>query len=212
MFFLNMMEGQCIAFTAVVLLVEINTVFLHSRKMLQMCKVPFTSLIYRTNSAANLATFVSCRFGCILYVIYCIIVFRDVLGSRYVVTVSFATFVMSVINVVLFWRLLCSDYLRGHKAQRASSAVKPARIKESQDEVLSPSVEACVGYASNGSAVRKRDTVSNNICQPFSAAYDGLEIECSLIAQNILSSFGGDHCTDDTLASKMQLDINGIAG
>jgi TLC domain len=211
MFFLNMLERQCIAFTAVVLIVEVNTVFLHTRKMLQMCKVPFSSWMYRTNAVANIATFVSCRFGCISYVILSIVAFGDVLGTRYIVVVSVATFVMGVINIVLFWRLICSDFVRGHRS-RASSRKKSAHIKESPDEVLSSGVDACADYASTGFALRKRDTSSSSHCQPFAAAYDGLEIECSLIAQNILSSFGGNSCADDGLASKMQLDINGIAG
>jgi hypothetical protein len=158
MFVANMVLCQCVAYTAVALLAEVNTVFLHARKLLQMLRVPFDSWIYRVNSAANIATFVGCRFLCLVWITYGIIMYSELIGPKYYLAISSSTFVMSIINVVLFWRLICSDYLRprrrlsGASKRRASSSNGVA-----PNQVSATSSNGAEVGAFNGHAVRRRD-------------------------------------------------------
>lgn len=109
MFIVHLVSCRYISYSAVALIAEINTVFLHFRKLLQMAGVSFSNLVYRINAAANLTTFVSCRFVCLVWIAYGIIVWNSRISWAYMITISSSTVVMYIINAVLFWRLLCSD-------------------------------------------------------------------------------------------------------
>ena len=50
-----------IAYGALSLIVEINSVFLHTRQLFIISQVPKSSLIYKTNALLNIATFLTCR-------------------------------------------------------------------------------------------------------------------------------------------------------
>lgn len=112
MFFYNIAQCRCIAFNVVALLAEVNTIFLHSRKLLQMCEISFSHWLYRLNSCMNLFTFVSCRFLCLTWIVYGMFIWYNRVSPIYLVVLGSSMFVMWVINVVLFWRLICSDILR----------------------------------------------------------------------------------------------------
>lgn len=111
MFVLHLVTCRYIAYSAVALLAEINSFFLHFRKLLQMAGASFTRLLYRVNAAANLFTFVTCRFVCLIWIGYGVIFWRSRVSWVYLVAITSACVVMYIINVVLFWRLLCSDVL-----------------------------------------------------------------------------------------------------
>ena len=111
MFVVHLVTCRYVAYSAVALLAEVNTIFLHFRKLLQMAGVSFTRLLYRANAAANIFTFVSCRFVCLVWIAYGVIFWRSRVTWSYLFAISSATVVMYVINMVLFWRLLCSDVL-----------------------------------------------------------------------------------------------------
>lgn len=109
MFIVHLVSCRYISYSAIALIAEINTIFLHFRKLLQMAGVSFSHLVYRINAAANLTTFVGCRFVCLVWIAYGIMVWNSRISLVYMITISSATFVMYIINAVLFWRLLCSD-------------------------------------------------------------------------------------------------------
>lgn len=112
MFIVNLVDCHCLAYSSIALLAEVNTIFLHTRKLLQMSRVSFDSLLYRINAVINIATFLCCRFVCLVWILYGIVVYRDIVGPCYLLAISSSTFIMVVINIVLFWRLLSSDFLR----------------------------------------------------------------------------------------------------
>jgi len=111
MFVVHLRTCRYVAYSVVALLAEVNTIFLHFRKLLQMAGVAFTHLLYRVNAAVNIFTFVSCRFVCLIWIGYGVIFWRSRITWSYLFAISSATVVMYIINVVLFWRLLCSDVL-----------------------------------------------------------------------------------------------------
>jgi len=111
MFIIHLTACRYVAYSVVALLAEVNTIFLHFRKLLQMAGVAFTSLLYRINATINLFTFVSCRFVCLVWIGYGVIAWRSRVSWLYLVAITSAVVIMYVINVVLFWRLLCSDVL-----------------------------------------------------------------------------------------------------
>lgn len=111
MFIIHLVSCRYIAYSVVALLAEINTVFLHFRKLLQMSGIAFSHPLYRANAAVNLLSFVGCRFVCLVWIAYGMIAWRARVSGPYLVAISSAVTVMYVINVVLFWRLLCSDVL-----------------------------------------------------------------------------------------------------
>lgn len=112
-FWYNLVYCQCIAYNVVALLAEVNSIFLHSRKLLQMCQVHFQHWIYRINSFINMVTFVLCRFGGLLAIGYGMLYMSHRVSPFYYYILCLSMFVMPGINVILFWRLLRSDYLRG---------------------------------------------------------------------------------------------------
>jgi len=117
MFIIHLASCRYIAYSAIALFAEINSVFLHLRKLLQMAGVAFTRLLYRANAVANLFTFVGCRFVCLIWIAYGVIFWRSRVSVAYLFAISSATVIMYVINVVLFWRLLCSDVLGRRRAR-----------------------------------------------------------------------------------------------
>ncbi|KAJ8312695.1 hypothetical protein KUTeg_010068 [Tegillarca granosa] len=52
-----------IGYAVISLIVELNSVFLHMRQLLQICGYPKQNKIYRLNSLVNLGTFVACRIA-----------------------------------------------------------------------------------------------------------------------------------------------------
>lgn len=121
MFVGNFANSYCIAYSVIALLAEVNTIFLHSRKLLQMLGVNFESPLYRANAAVNLVTFLCCRFVCIVWIGYGIVVDGNRVGALYIVAAYLSMIVMCPINAVLFWRLLCSDVLGRRRSRRKTS-------------------------------------------------------------------------------------------
>jgi len=124
MFIVHLVTCRYIAYSTIALIAEVNSIFLHFRKLLQMAGVAFTHLLYRANAAVNLVTFVGCRFVGILWVGYGIVFLRSRLSWAYMVAITTATIVMAIINVVLFWRLLCSDVLGRRRTRPTLDACK----------------------------------------------------------------------------------------
>ena len=123
-FFFNVVQSRCLAFNVIALLAEVNSIFLHGRKLLQLAHVPYDRPIYRFNSALNLFTFVSCRFLCLAWIVYGMWMWHARVSLVYLGILGATMFILWVTNAVLFWRLLCSDLLRGRTRKRRSSDVQ----------------------------------------------------------------------------------------
>lgn len=116
MFFYNVYLCRCIPYNAVALLAEVNSFFLHSRKLMQMSKVKYDHILYRTNVWINLTTFVFCRFGGLAWIYYGMAVFCHRVTRIYFGLLTSSMIVMLFINIVLFHRLIKNDILRSRRA------------------------------------------------------------------------------------------------
>lgn len=112
MFYYNVHIRANIGFNNVALLVEVNTFFLHWRKLLQMVGTPYHNRKYLIIKYLNLASFVVFRFGACVAITTAIFFWRSKVSPTYYICICFAMFFMDILNVVLFWRLCKSDILR----------------------------------------------------------------------------------------------------
>lgn len=129
MFFYNVVQCRCVAYNVVALLAEVNTIFLHSRKLLQMSRISFSHWLYRLNAFMNIFTFVSCRFLCLTWIVYGMFIWYNRVTPVYLCVLGSAMFVMWVTNVILFWRLICSDLLRPLKKVGPKTAATNGPLK-----------------------------------------------------------------------------------
>jgi len=117
-FFYNVVQCRCIAYNVIALLAEVNSIFLHARKLLQMSGFEFSGWLYRANAAANLVSFVPCRFGGLAWIVYGMTQWNERVSQIYLYLLAAAIFVLWVTNAILYWRLICSDLLRHQRQAR----------------------------------------------------------------------------------------------
>jgi len=115
MFWYNFHERICIGYNVVALMAEINSFFLHSRKLLQMYQVGFDTRLYKAVAYVNLVTFLSCRMTSVGRIFYGMFTEAHRVPTVYFFFLRFSMVVMAVINIVLFWRLFQTDILRTHE-------------------------------------------------------------------------------------------------
>ncbi|XP_076472995.1 TLC domain-containing protein 2-like [Babylonia areolata] len=112
MFFYNLVRCEWVGFNVVALLVEVNSFFLHQRKLLQMLGVPYDSRLYRVTVFLNLSTFVVFRGLPLAAILWGMWALYHQVAFYYYICLTGSMFVMVVMNPILFVRLLRSDYLR----------------------------------------------------------------------------------------------------
>lgn len=117
MFWSNVHNGSCIGYNCVALMAEINSFFLHSRKLLQMSQIGFDHWFYKIVTYLNLLSFVSCRGFSVCRIFYGMYTEANRVPLLFYCCLSLSMLVMAVINVVLFWRLFRSDILKPQKQQ-----------------------------------------------------------------------------------------------
>ncbi|XP_024075857.1 TLC domain-containing protein 2-like, partial [Terrapene carolina triunguis] len=105
---------QYIGFALVALLVEINSIFLHLRQILLMANLVHTTC-YRLNSIINLGTYVVFRITTLAWMTRWLVLNREniPLATYTVGTVGMA--IMTPMNIILFYRLLRSDFLKSSR-------------------------------------------------------------------------------------------------
>uniref|UniRef100_A0A8D0GNN2 TLC domain containing 2 n=1 Tax=Sphenodon punctatus TaxID=8508 RepID=A0A8D0GNN2_SPHPU len=116
-FSLAVLAHRYIGFALVALLVEINSIFLHLRQILLMASLAPTTC-YRLNSIVNLGTYVVFRITTLAWMTRWLVLNREnIPPATYAVgTVGMA--VMTPMNIVLFYRLLRSDFLKSSREAR----------------------------------------------------------------------------------------------
>lgn len=114
-FLYNLTHCTCLGYTIVALTVEINSVFLHLRKLMQIAKVRRENLAYRANAVATLLTIVTCRFSALGWISHGIATsyHRFSVFYRYPLSVSVA--VMWVLYIVSFHHILTAEFLSKEK-------------------------------------------------------------------------------------------------
>lgn len=110
-FGLSALSRRYIGFAVVALLVEINSVFLHLRQILRMSNVS-TGTLYRVNSMVNLGTYVVFRINTLAWMTRWLVLNRDKVPLVAYTLGSVGLAIMTAMNIVLFYRLLRSDFLK----------------------------------------------------------------------------------------------------
>uniref|UniRef100_A0A3B3VBJ4 TLC domain containing 2 n=1 Tax=Poecilia latipinna TaxID=48699 RepID=A0A3B3VBJ4_9TELE len=110
-FGLSVVSCRYVGFSVVALLVEINSVFLHLRQILRMASMA-ASTLYRVNSIINLGTYVVFRINTLAWMTRWLVLNRDKIPLLAYTLGSVGMAIMTVMNIILFCRLLRSDFLK----------------------------------------------------------------------------------------------------
>ena len=136
----NMCIKSMIGFNIIAMVPEINSVFLHWRKLLKMNQTPINSLKYKVIKYLNLFTFVLFRLGSCIYVTVCIYYYTPRLSWFYLIMICCVFFFIDGMNVVLFWRVFKSDILGAPRASKKESGINttPIALKTESDIMGTP--------------------------------------------------------------------------
>ncbi|KAJ8266743.1 hypothetical protein GJAV_G00134200 [Gymnothorax javanicus] len=110
-FGLSAVTQRYVGFAVVALLVEINSVFLHLRQMLRLAGGA-KSTPYRLNSMLNLGTFMVFRIITLAWMTRWLVLNRERVPLMAYTMGSVGMAIMTLMNIVLFYRLLRSDFLQ----------------------------------------------------------------------------------------------------
>ncbi|VDM02225.1 unnamed protein product [Schistocephalus solidus] len=120
----NVLTTKCIGYSVIALLVEVNTIFLHLRKLMQLNKVPFTSVVYKIVCAANLITFAIFRGTSLGWITWGMYFEPEKITTMYFYILCMSMFIMNIINPIFFWMLLRRDFLRPFTAKHQSPSLE----------------------------------------------------------------------------------------
>ncbi|XP_069134902.1 TLC domain-containing protein 2-like [Argopecten irradians] len=105
-----------VGYSVVALLIEINSIFLHLRQLMLICGISKNNSCYRFNSVVNLGTFIVCRISVMAWMSRWMLINKDRIPLVFYTIGSLGLAVMTVMNIILFYRLLQSDFL--HKKDK----------------------------------------------------------------------------------------------
>ena len=100
------------AYGGLSLMVEVNSVFLHTRQLFIITGEPKSSQRYRTNSLLNVATFLFFRILLLGWMTRWLTVNRDRIPLFIFTVGSVGLAVIVVMNIILFCRILSVDFFR----------------------------------------------------------------------------------------------------
>lgn len=106
-----MLLHRYVGFSVVALLVEINSIFLHMRQILLMANLVKTT-VYRLNSLLNLGTYVIFRISTLAWMTRWLVLNRENIPLLTYTIGSVGMAIMTAMNIVLFYRILRSDFLK----------------------------------------------------------------------------------------------------
>jgi len=109
-FSLAVTSRQYVAYGTLSLIVEINSVFLHTRQLFIITQEPKTSMRYKTNALMNVATFLSCRILLLGWMTRWLTVHREEIPLLFFTAGSVGLAVIVVMNIILFCRILSVDF------------------------------------------------------------------------------------------------------
>ncbi|XP_053561211.1 TLC domain-containing protein 2 [Bombina bombina] len=116
-FGISLLLHRYVGFSVVALLVEINSIFLHMRQILLMANLVKT-ITYRLNSLLNLGTYMIFRITTLAWMTRWLVLNRENIPLLTYTIGSVGLAIMTVMNIVLFYRLLRSDFLKSTRDQQ----------------------------------------------------------------------------------------------
>ena len=127
MLYYNVYLKAQIGFSLIAMTVEVNSIFLHWRKLYQMTQVPFSSLKYAIVKYLNLVSFAMFRLFPLAYITYTLFTMYHRVSVVYYILIFITMVCMDLLNTILFWRLVKSDVLRGWASRQGTSARHSSR-------------------------------------------------------------------------------------
>merc|ERR1712183_124964 len=109
-FSLAVVSRQYVAYGALSLMVEINSIFLHSRQLLIITHQPKSTSTYKTNALFNVATFVTFRILLLGWMTRWLTVHREEIPLLFLTAGSIGLAVIVAMNIILFCRILSVDF------------------------------------------------------------------------------------------------------
>ncbi|XP_067866072.1 TLC domain-containing protein 2 [Heterodontus francisci] len=103
-----------VGFAVVALLVEINSIFLHLRQIFLMANMR-KDTCFRINSIINLGTYIIFRISTLAWMTRWLVLNRDNIPLITYSIGSVGMAIMTLMNTVLFYRLLRSDFLQSSR-------------------------------------------------------------------------------------------------
>ncbi|KAK7087822.1 TLC domain-containing protein 2-like [Littorina saxatilis] len=109
-----------VGYAVVGLLVELNSIFLHMRQLMQICALSRKSGFYRLNSLLNMGTFIIFRISLLAWMTRWIVINKDSVPLVFYSMGSIGLAIMTLMNITLFYRLLRSDFFSKKDKERVS--------------------------------------------------------------------------------------------
>nr|CAD7591268.1 unnamed protein product [Timema genevievae] len=109
-FGLSVMTRYYLGYGLMALLVEVNSIFLHIRQLMLIQSLRKSHILYRLNSLLTIGTFIVFRITTLGWMTRWLVLHRDELSVTAFTIGSASMPVIMVMNIVLFLRILNSDY------------------------------------------------------------------------------------------------------
>nr|CAD7438517.1 unnamed protein product [Timema bartmani]CAD7461066.1 unnamed protein product [Timema tahoe] len=109
-FGLSVMTRYYLGYGLMALLVEVNSIFLHIRQLMLVQSLRKSHILYRLNSLLTIGTFIVFRITTLGWMTRWLVLHRDELSVTAFTIGSASMPVIMVMNIVLFLRILNSDY------------------------------------------------------------------------------------------------------
>ena len=120
-------KHRFVYFAIVALLCEINSVFLHVRQLFNLSGVSKHSSYYRLNSLLNILTYVFFRICTLSWMVRWLVLHKNIIPFVFHSIAVAGMSVMTVVNLILFARLLIKDYW--HKVSNPPVNVSSSEFK-----------------------------------------------------------------------------------
>lgn len=104
------------------LIAEVNSIFLHARRLLNLYNIPRENVFVRLNMVLNILTFLFCRLVMLLFVTIFVYQDRYRIGHYNYIFVMYVLIpIMWIMNPALFYRILHSDFIKRFKSHKLMS-------------------------------------------------------------------------------------------
>lgn len=118
----NVVHRVYLPYNIIALMVEVNSIFLHARKLMQLQKWSFDHWQYKLIVFLNLLTFVLYRMYGVTYLAIDLPYEWNKLTTIHKILMSGCMIVLSIINCILFWRILKNDVLRRYIGSKSKAS------------------------------------------------------------------------------------------
>lgn len=138
-----------IAYGALSLMVEVNSVFLHSRQLFIICGESKATLRYKTNAMFNIGTFLLFRILTLGWMTRWLTVNRDLIPLVFFTIGSIGLAIITVMNIILFCRIMLVDFSdvirsswRGGGGRKKDGLAQTMQVSQQNGDAVTNYVES----------------------------------------------------------------------